>query len=862
MTASPWWNSGSNNNGHHIKNIKNSHYGAIQYHEPEEGGPSISTLAHVDDDSRAFRRVRMSSSSFASALDDSSNSHINRSSEKQEQDWNHRPSWTAALLLVVFLLALLAYFPLIQPPEKNETASTYDYIVVGGGPAGIIAATKLAKSLPHVKVLLLESGTTSQSSVLNTLQQRRQDPSQPKTMMKSTWTQSTTRGIQLQTGGFSALSTKPQATDLNKFDIPLLWSGVASSQGRLNALGSSEVWSNHHWPIRKTLLGRALGGSGLHNAMIYVRSLPTDMKLWNLTGWDYDTIILKHYQQLERYVETEWTHPYLNQFWNNNKSNISSTTNSYWRGQHGPIQTVPAGPAMDPVAPLFVQSCAAIPDIGVSSTRGFNHPNPSHRIGAGYYEFNIRNGVRDSIAQALLADDSSSRQLRNLDIRIGATVLRILSESPGHGKPRTVGVDYVDTMGVSHKVFLTDPYWGYSEIILASGAIMTPQLLYNSGIGNHGDVVDLPGVGQNLQDHPVVAMAFRLVPDLIEQSSSIYTVGDEMEDYLAAVAQLNVLETLIDEGDEHINTTIRALRQRLQEQQIRTFGTAGFSAGAFLRSPWADDEAPDLQLTVFPRSMEPHVTRKERSEERIQTTRASAMLITVALLRPDARYQVQPGQRKAMVATTSSASSENSVKADSVTSSSATRKSSSASSGTISSTIATESIIPPLEDYPLTTELNYLLPTISLPDGTNQYLSDRDVDRLVWGMERVRNITATQPLTSIIDKELYPGSSSPSSSSSSSTNLHNFVRQHQLPNSHWVGTTKMGPRYDPMAVVDEELRVHGIDNLRIVDSGTMPHVPNGNTHSMVCVVASRAAELMIEERTKREGSNTYTRRQP
>jgi choline dehydrogenase len=55
-----------------------------------------------------------------------------------------------------------------------------------------------------------------------------------------------------------------------------------------------------------------------------------------------------------------------------------------------------------------------------------------------------------------------------------------------------------------------------------------------------------------------------------------------------------------------------------------------------------------------------------------------------------------------------------------------------------------------------------------------------------------------------------------------------------------------------MAVLDEELRVRGIDNLRVVDSGAIPKIPNGNTHSTVCAVASHAADMIITRRQERE----------
>ena len=61
----------------------------------------------------------------------------------------------------------------------------------------------------------------------------------------------------------------------------------------------------------------------------------------------------------------------------------------------------------------------------------------------------------------------------------------------------------------------------------------------------------------------------------------------------------------------------------------------------------------------------------------------------------------------------------------------------------------------------------------------------------------------------------------------------------------------MGPESDPTSVVNEELKVKGVDALRIVDAGVIPLVPNGNTHSTVCVIAMRAVQLILSGSTKK-----------
>ncbi|MBZ5525740.1 MAG: hypothetical protein LAP21_26260, partial [Acidobacteriia bacterium] len=74
--------------------------------------------------------------------------------------------------------------------------------------------------------------------------------------------------------------------------------------------------------------------------------------------------------------------------------------------------------------------------------------------------------------------------------------------------------------------------------------------------------------------------------------------------------------------------------------------------------------------------------------------------------------------------------------------------------------------------------------------------------------------------------------------------LRAYVRQNVQTLYHPVGTCKMGSAVDPMAVVDSELRVRGVDNLRVVDASIMPTVPGGNTNAPTIMVAEKAADMI------------------
>lgn len=649
------------------------------------------------------------------------------------------PSRCLILLCALLLITSVVLLPSFLFKRRSVPLAigpvSFDYIIVGGGPAGILVATKLAESFPDLRLVLIESGTASQAAVLND-------------------------------------------KNLNFMDIPLFWSGVASARERQQALPMPFA-SGHHWPIEKTLLGRGLGGSGLHNAMINVRSLQRDIESWNMSEWRWEDI-LAEYIDLEDFQAAQ--------------GKVDG------RGSDGPIATAyPAQAVVDAIAPLFLQSANQSGWPVLSA--GFN--NGKERVGMGYYEFNIKHGIRDSVAQALLGRRTPPA---NLEIRTGLTVTRVLLKNGPH-RLRTCGVEFQTEMGHVRKYMLTDTV--QAEVILSAGAIMSPQVLVNSGIGPNGKALRIPGVGRNLQDHPVVGVSFSINPELVMEATSIYTIGDELEDYLVAVQELNNLDANASKLSKD--------DKLLLSEKLGTFGSSGFSAGGFLRSPWATDETPDIQLTLFPRLTEPHIVRHANHEE-LKRLRASAMLVTVALLKPDARYQVhasEPG--------TDNVVGEGRFKHYS-------EQANLELEGQSIHTIRNE----PLQGV--------RLPTIGLPVERKEYLSKRDTQRLAWGMDQVRRIRMAAPLSLHTGSEIYPGSKV------TGEDLLKHVRGNHLPNAHWVGSSKMGPADDPDAVVDGRLRVHGVSGLRIVDGGIIPIVPSGNTHSTIIAVASRAAKLIQEDR--------------
>ena len=115
---------------------------------------------------------------------------------------------------------------------------------------------------------------------------------------------------------------------------------------------------------------------------------------------------------------------------------------------------------------------------------------------------------------------------------------------------------------------------------------------------------------------------------------------------------------------------------------------------------------------------------------------------------------------------------------------------------------------------------------------------------LLRGLRLVREITERSPLAELRQAERYPGSEV-----QSDDDLLIWTRRYAENGDHPVGSLKMGPERDPMAVVDERLRVHGLQGVRVVDASIMPTIPRGNTNVPTIMIAERAADLIKADDT-------------
>ncbi|KAJ0411851.1 hypothetical protein ATCC90586_003004 [Pythium insidiosum] len=156
------------------------------------------------------------------------------------------------------------------------------------------------------------------------------------------------------------ISNPANADGLTPFDVPFYWTNVANTPSL-------------HWNYPDVNVAKALGGCGIHNAMLYVRALPSDLHRWSMNKWTWK-------KALELYTRME----------------DFDGPRSDFHGHAGIVRTSPPSLA-DTLSSAFVDTCE---EIGIPRTDDFNAPNGRH--GVGFYHFNTRDGVRESAARRFI----------------------------------------------------------------------------------------------------------------------------------------------------------------------------------------------------------------------------------------------------------------------------------------------------------------------------------------------------------------------------------------------------------------------------------------------------------------------------
>ena len=216
--------------------------------------------------------------------------------------------------------------------------------------------------------------------------------------------------------------------------------------------------------------GKILGGSSSINGMIFQRGNPLDYERWagdpGMAHWDY-AHCLPYFKRME--------------------DCLAADPADNFRGKAGPL-VLERGPA---ASPLFQAFFAAVQEAGYPLTQDVNGYKQE---GFAAFDRNIRNGRRLSASRAYLHPVMARP---NLTVQTRVLVTQVLFE----GK-RAVGVELVRGKGAAERI-------RGGQVILCGGSINSPQLLQLSGVGNAAELAalgieavhDLPGVGENLQDH-------------------------------------------------------------------------------------------------------------------------------------------------------------------------------------------------------------------------------------------------------------------------------------------------------------------------------------------------------------------------
>ena len=226
--------------------------------------------------------------------------------------------------------------------------------------------------------------------------------------------------------------------------------------------------------------GKVLGGSSSINGMIFQRGNPMDYQRWagdaGMKNWDYAHCL-----------------PYFKRMENCLAGGTSGVGEDVFRGTDGPL-IIERGPCENPLFSAFFE---AVQEAGYPLT---DDVNGYKQEGFARFDRNIHRGRRMSAARAYL---HPVKKRPNLTVQCRTLTTKILFEGKNpESSSRAVGVEFSRSPGRSEKVYA-------GEIICCGGAINSPQLLQLSGIGNADElkklgieiVQDLPGVGENMQDH-------------------------------------------------------------------------------------------------------------------------------------------------------------------------------------------------------------------------------------------------------------------------------------------------------------------------------------------------------------------------
>eukprot|EP01023_Acetabularia_acetabulum_P055008 TRINITY_DN6289_c1_g3_i2.p1 TRINITY_DN6289_c1_g3~~TRINITY_DN6289_c1_g3_i2.p1 ORF type:complete len:611 (-),score=97.45 TRINITY_DN6289_c1_g3_i2:461-2293(-) len=482
--------------------------------------------------------------------------------------------------------------------------------------------------------------------------------------------------------------------------------------------------------------GKLLGGSSSTNACLYHRGTPQDYDSWGVPNWGSK-------EALEWYKKSE-DNPQMAQ--------QNSTYHSTGGNMHVEFPNY-----QNDLFNLYWDACK---EVGMKSNPDFNDWSHSQE-GYGPFQMSTINGRRaDAYRQYL----QPAMNRDNLTVLTEAVSTKVETDkSANQESPAARGVTFTHN-GAQHTVELNSG----GEVLLCSGAVHSPHLLMLSGIGpkNHlsqfeiKNVVDLEGVGENLQDHPACVASYTITE---EANKKFATLTDHMSpDKPSIRAILNFL---------------------FRGKGILT--STGCDRGAFVvTQPNQKSALPDLQLrfppafALNPDGVGTYVDYMRLKAEGKLKKWPPGFSFQIIACRPKSRGKIQ-----------------------------------------------------------LSTKDPFEKPSIDLG-----YLTDKDgkdLQTLVNGLKLSRKLASTSAFAEIAEVEKWPGTQS-----KSDDDIEDYIRRTLHSANAVVGTCKMGQDPSAGAVVGSDLRVHGVDSLRVVDSSVVPVIPGGQTAAVTIMIAERASSII------------------
>jgi choline dehydrogenase len=493
------------------------------------------------------------------------------------------------------------------------------------------------------------------------------------------------------------------APGLAAFLLPMPAAWMMSIRGSA-IVEMHEPVAQKHLSGRQPKVGQAniLGGGTSVNAMVYTRGQHEDYDHWDRflggkSGWSFKDM-LPHFKSME----------------------CNHSFNDKYHGVSGPQHVSDTGHKCQ----ITEDYILAVQGLGVPFNPDFNG---AEQRGVGTMQYTTWNKRRWNGVEAFLSQIVNDPRFT---VKTNCTVSRVIIEGN-----RCVGVAIIEA-GRETEIRC-------ETVLMAAGSFNTPKILMLSGIGpaahlkQHGiaSKADLPGVGENLQDHhevPVVAA-----------TTGHYGYYGE------------------DRG-------LRALKNGLQYKLFKSGPVAsnGVEACAYIDPDGG--QRPTIKMYCVPAVYLDADVKNVKPQD--------GVTLNACLLRPKSRGTVR-----------------------------------------------------------LSSSNPFDKPVID-----NNYLADPDDLRLeIAGLRYAREILKQKPLSHRISHEMLPGPST-----TDDAGLAEHCRRTVKTNWHPVGTCRMGPDKDEMAVLDSKLCVRGIEGLRVIDASAMPFIPSGNTNAPTMALAHRAVALL------------------